>query len=337
MDAPPTPGETISEDREVVALGEGLVRLSTGHRSLQDASGLALDVGGSELNVLTALAQMGWRSRWITAVGGDGLSQRIIGHARRFGVTVNATTIGASRTPLYFAEAGAPPRPTSITYDRTGSAMSSLMGGEFDWKQLLSRAAHFHCSGITLALGAGAQRAALVAYTQAKRAAVPTSFDLNHRFRMWNWDDAVDHYRAVLNQTDTLFASPHDLQALTGSTLEGFDLMRQARDAFDLRTLVMRTSTPEAHNTATAIVTHVLEEDQLATSGSYVAVPVDALGGGDAATAAFLGTRLSGESLQTAAERASWACAEKLSMPGDTWITTPFEGMPITRPKAVLR
>lgn len=320
----------------VVAFGEALVRLSSGHRRLVDAATLSIDVGGSELNVLTALGQLGHRGRWVTALAPDELGRRIREHARRYGVETATAAEAAGRTPLYFAEVGAPPRPTAVHYDRAGSALAQARAEDFAWDVLLHEARWFHSTGITLALGPGPRAAAASGFDRARRMSLPTSFDLNHRHRLWSWEEALPHYREVLLLTDVLFASPHDLRALTGSSAVGRDLMERATAQYGLRVVVMRTGEP-APAGGTMVRTLVLADGEYAESEPYTTVPVDPFGGGDAATAAFLAAALQGEDVPVAADRASWACAEKQSMPGDTWLTQPFTGAPTSAARAVLR
>lgn len=332
----PWMGQRGSEARPVVAFGEALVRLSSGHRRLRDAASLAIDVGGSELNVLTALGQLGHRGRWITALSPDDLGRRILEHARLHGVELAPAAGGAGRTPLYFVEMGAPPRPTTVHYDRAGSALACSRAEDFAWDVLLDQARWFHSTGITLALGPGPRAAAVSGFDRARRMSLPTSFDLNHRHRLWSWEEALPHYREVLLLTDVLFASPQDLRALTGTSAEGRGLIESAATQYGLQVVVMRTSEP-APAGGTTVRTRVLADGEYAESEPYTTVPVDPLGGGDAATAAFLAAALQGEDLAVAADRASWACAEKQSMPGDTWITQPFTGPPENTARAVLR
>lgn len=325
-----------AERHAVVAFGEALVRLSTGHRALRDANNFHVDVGGSELNVLTALAQLGHTVRWVSAVAADPLGQRIIEHASKYGVVVCATLVDHVRTPLYFAELGSPPRPTSVTYDRGGSAFTCPPAMTYDWSSLLADAGWFHSTGITLALGPDARAATEEAYEQARQVSVPTSFDLNHRDQLWSWPDALPHYQRVLASTQLLFASRHDLQMLTQTTKEGHDLMDTACRQFGLRGIVLRTSSPTREG-AVSVHTTVGIDGVYVTSDPYVAIPVDPVGSGDAATAALLAAGLQGEDLDVMAERASWACADKLTMPGDTWLTASFTGSPSTSSRLVVR
>lgn len=332
----PWMGQRGSDARPVVAFGEALVRLSSGRRRLRDAVNFSIDVGGSELNMLTALGQLGHRGRWVTALAPDDLGTRILEHARRFGVEPVTAGVAAGRTPLYFVEIGASPRSTVVHYDRAGSALAHSKAEDFAWDVLLQGAGWFHTTGITLALGPGPRAAVVAGLDRARRMTLPTSFDLNHRDRLWSWDEALPHYREVLHLTDVLFASPQDLRALTGSSAEGRDLMKDTTTQFGMRVVVMRSAEPAVGGGAT-VRTLVLADDVYVGSEPYTTLPVDPLGGGDAATAAFLAAVLQSEDLTVAVDRASWACADKQSMPGDTWITKPFTGTPASTTRSVLR
>ncbi len=93
------------------------------------------------------------------------------------------------RVGLYFIEAGAGPRPSSITYDRVGSAFAEAAPETIDFAGALAGARLLHCGGITPALGPNGISLARAAQAAADAAGVPVCFDGNYRAQLWDaWD-----------------------------------------------------------------------------------------------------------------------------------------------------
>ena len=72
---------------EVVTLGEAMLR------NMDSAVGLLQTVGGAELNVAVALAQLGRNASWLSAVGDDVGGLRILDEAIRVGVDTSSVLI----------------------------------------------------------------------------------------------------------------------------------------------------------------------------------------------------------------------------------------------------
>ena len=140
----------------IVGLGEAMVRLSPPQKvPLQAATKLELHVAGAELNVLIAAAALGARGRWLTRLPANQLGEMIRRHARSYGLEVESHDEIGGRAGLYFLEQGAPPRPSTVLYDRKDSASSHLGADEFTWDEVLDGAAAVHVTGITCRPGPG--------------------------------------------------------------------------------------------------------------------------------------------------------------------------------------
>lgn len=318
-DGLPGQGEPAGGERPlVVGFGEALIRLTAQDRvPLEYAGALTVDVGGAELNVLIALAQFGFRTRWVSRLPENPLGRRIAGHARRHGVGLAVEWDSDARAGLYFVEEGAQPRPTRVLYDRIGSAASCLRPGGFDWPRVLGSAAALHCSGITCALGPDAEKAVLEALGSASAAGAITSFDLNYRSQLWDPADAAAAFRRVLPLVDILFASPFDLALIAGREADD-QLAEEVRQAFGLDLVVVRTQ-QAAGQGAVRVNVDAFGGDRCA-SGTAQATVLDAFGAGDVAAAAFLARWLARAPLEQAASAAAQASAHMYTLPGDTWL-----------------
>ncbi|MQA96837.1 MAG: hypothetical protein GEV11_20145 [Streptosporangiales bacterium] len=309
----------------VVALGEALLRLTTpGQDRLEQAAGLYIGVGGAELNALIGLAQLGYATRFVTRLPDNPLGRRVAMHTSAFGVDVLADWEAGGRLGLYFVEPGVPPRPTEVHYDRAGSAAAGLAPGRIDWASALGDAICLHGTGITCALGADPEATVLEAYAAARERGVTTSFDVNHRSRLWTAEAAVAAYRRVLPLADVVFASPQDLALVLGREGEPEALAGGLRTEFGARVVVVkRNLAADAGRVAVAVT--AVDGSGAVAGEAAVAEPVDPFGGGDASAAGFLAAHLAGAGLREAADIAARACAHMHTIPGDSWVVRPGE------------
>jgi 2-dehydro-3-deoxygluconokinase len=311
----------------VVALGEALIRLnSPGRRRLEQASSLEISVGGAELNTLIVLSQLGYSTTLVTRLPENPLGRLIARHARSYAVDVAAEWDRNSRAGTYFIEYGAPPRATEVLYDRAGSAASKLHPGQFDWKELTAGASAVHVTGITCALGAGPRGAVHALLQAAREHSALTSFDLNHRARLWSDAEAAETFRAVLPLADIVFASPYDLALVLGEQGPAAELARTLSARFGTRAVVLReTERPGADEVEVTV--RVIGEDTV-TSATHGARVVDPFGAGDVAAGVFLGSWLADHGAATAADLAARAYAHMNTIPGDSWVGSPLEFQP---------
>jgi 2-dehydro-3-deoxygluconokinase len=300
-------------------MGEALLRLTVPeHVRFERATTFDLEVGGTELNVLIALSQFGFRTRWVSRLPRNPLGERVAAHARQFGVELEVEWDAHGRVGLYFVELGVSPRPAEVFYDRAGSSASRLEPGSFDWSRILERASVFHCTGITCALGPGAEKTVLEALDVARARGLTTSFDVNYRSRLWSEADAAASLNRVLPSVDILFASPRDLQMILGGGGGGVDLAREVRSAFDVGVVVLRAQEDVTASMVGVTVTAV--DGDVTCSHTERADVLDPFGAGDVSAAAFLSSWLSRRDLQGAVSLAARACAHMYTVPGDAWV-----------------
>ncbi|MFC5748220.1 sugar kinase [Actinomadura rugatobispora] len=304
----------------IVGLGESLLRLSPpGHQRLDHATGLDVEVGGAEMNALIAAAGLGLRATWISRLADNPLGHRVAAHARAFGVDVQVDWDPGARAALYFVEQGVPPRPSEVLYDRSGTAMRRLTPDTFDWTALTTGAGAVLTSGITCALGAGPAAAATALLAAGRGSGAVTAFDVNHRARLWTWDEAVPVLRGVLPHVDVLLAGRGDLLRLLPSAREDESataLAHRAIGEFGHELVVLRRTDQLPGRRVAARVTVVTAAEEV-TGGVHEADVVDAFGAGDAALGVLLAARLAGDDGATLADKAAWAGAFQHTMPGD--------------------
>lgn len=303
----------------VVGVGEALIRLNTPGRSrLEQAATLEVSVGGAELNTLIALAQFGHGANFVTRLPDSPLGRRVVEHARRFRVDVSALWETGGRQGLYFVESGAHPRPTEVHYDRSRSAAASLAPGQFDWVSILTDAQVLHATGITCALGEGPEDALAEAFAYARSLKITTSFDLNHRSRLWSDARATAAFRRMAPLADVIFASAHDLALVLGHAGDPVTLARELRDQTGGPTVVLRDTIQPQPGRVEVRVTVVAATT--VTGEPAEAEVVDTFGAGDVAAAAYLHATLAGAAPAAAANLSARACAHMHTVTGDSWV-----------------
>ncbi|MFD0688045.1 sugar kinase [Actinomadura fibrosa] len=312
----------------VVGLGESLLRLSApGHERLEQAADLRVHVGGAEMNVLIGAAALGLPATWLTRLADNPLGRRVAAHARAHGVAAHVDWDGAARAPLYFVEHGAHPRPSEVLYDRSATAMTRLTPDTFAWDDAVAGAGAAVCSGITCALGPGPAAAVEALFAAARRAGAHTAFDVNHRAKLWTWEQAVPVLRRLLPSVDLLLAGRQDLlRLLPDASPEETQvaLAHRAITEFGCGTVVLReTAQLTGRRVATSVVA-VTAGGEVA-SPTYEADVVDAFGAGDAALGALIASRLTGDDLAAAVDKAAWAGAFQHTLPGDACTMRPAD------------
>ena len=299
----------------VVTFGETMLRLSPpGHERLAQATSLDVHVGGTESNVACALAQLGTPASWVSRLPENALGRLVEARLRLADVDTSGIRWSEDgRLGLYFVEHGSDPRPTTVLYDREGSAFARLNPKEFDWPDILAGSGIFHTTGITLALGPGPRQSLFDAAGAARGAGVLVTFDLNYRANLWSREQAESAYREVLPLVDVLFCGAAELARLLGSEADFLrDLILRSREEWGLGRVVLTTRSGRSVSYAT-----LGSEEELLASRAYDPSVVERFGAGDAAAAAFLHSLIGNEDERYAVELAAAASALQHTLPGD--------------------
>src|SRR5688500_15920803 len=109
--------------------------------------------GGGEANVCASLAMLGCRARYLTALPRTPIAESIVATLRGLGVDCGQILWRKEgRLGLYFVEAGANQRGSTVIYDREASAVSLAAAGEYDFAAALAGVTWLHVTGITPAI-----------------------------------------------------------------------------------------------------------------------------------------------------------------------------------------
>ena len=192
-----------------VSLGEALLRLSPPRfTQLRKATSLDVMVVGSQPNVASNLARLGWRTAFLSKLPNNALGQLAVDTLLGYGVdTSHIKMVDGGKMGVTYVEFSADPRAPLALYDRAGSAASSISPQDFPWEALLGQAHFAYTDGIFPGLGASC-RAAAKAYLQAARKSGCTvCFDVNYREHLWTPASAREAWSLLLPNVDILITN----------------------------------------------------------------------------------------------------------------------------------
>ena len=286
--------------QRIASIGECMVELSPRDRGL-----FGLGFGGDTLNTAVYLARLGQPVDYLTALGDDGLSDRMIAAWAAEGVGTTQVRRVAGRLPgLYLIETDDKGE-RRFHYWRDLAPARDLFAGE---PPDLSPYGLIYLSGISLAIYGEGGRARLFAAVDAARArGARVAFDTNYRPRLWR--DAAAARQAMepmLARSDIALPGLDDARAIWG---DGDAAAHRARfRAIGAKEVVVKQG-PDP-------VLIASDEGEVAVPAETVAKMVDSTAAGDSFNAGYLAARLKGAAPVEAARRAHHLAAAVLGHPG---------------------
>jgi 2-dehydro-3-deoxygluconokinase len=320
---------------DIVTFGEAMVRLSPPNfQRLEQTASLDVQIGGAEYSVACAAARLGLKSAWVSRLPENPLGRRVANKAKEHGVdTSSVVWAKEGRVGIYFFEFGAAPRPSSVLYDRSPSAIAQIRPGEVDWKKVFAGAKWFHVSGITPALSETSAQVTAESIAAAKSAGVKVSYDLNYRKKLWSPEQARKVQEPLLQGVDLLLTNEEDPKVLFGIdagqdasfktvSVDAFRaIATKLQDRFGAKrvAITLRENPSVWKNFWSAVA---LEAGKFHEGPRYELEIVDRLGGGDSFTAGMLYGLAAKESLEYGLTFGLAFSALKHSNPGDlNWST----------------
>ncbi len=190
--------------------------------------------GGGEANVCASLAMFGQSVRYVTALPRHAITESLAATLRGLGVdTGHILWRDQGRLGLYFVEAGANQRGSTVLYDREHSAISLAGPDEYAFDAALAGVHWLHVTGITPSISEPACQSNLDLVRRAKQAGAAVSCDLNFRKKLWNWRPGTDKktlagecMSEVLQHVDLVIANEEDAADVLGIRAEGTDVER---------------------------------------------------------------------------------------------------------------
>ncbi len=291
---------------DVVVIGEPLLEFSAdGPRT--SASTFTLSFSGDALNAAVAAAAAGAHVALLTRLGGDELSDRLIGFLAAAGVDTSLIVREPGQTGAYVL--GADPGGTrEFAYLRAGSAATRLQPSDVDTAGVVN-ARSVLLSGITAALSPSCAATVLHAAKLVHSAGGTVVYDPNFRPRLASASAARAFFDTIAPHLSVVLpSSPGDTGPLFGVT----DPVVAARHCHDAGTPV-------------AVVTCGTDGVLLSTADGHTALPVvpapaviDSTGAGDCFAGTLTARLALGDTLPEAAGVAMAAASLSLGGQGGT-------------------
>jgi 2-dehydro-3-deoxygluconokinase len=291
-----------------------LVQAEPGH--LRNGEAMTFGMGGSESNVAIGVRRLGVPATWVGRLGPDPAGELI-----RRELRAEQVDVAAARDP---APTGLMIRwrPVAghgrVVYYRDDSAGSHLAPGDIP-EEAVRRAAVFHSSGITLAIGPGPAAAVAHAIALARAAGAVVSFDVNYRRALWSPTEAAAAVAAVLPGCDIVFAGAEEAGMVAG-TSDPLDAAHALEAMGPSQVLIKLGS---------AGCLALIEGETFELAAPAVTV-VDTVGAGDAFVAGYLAELIAGADPARRLATAIAAGAFAVTVRGD------WEGLPHRESLALL-
>lgn len=174
--------------KKILCLGELLLRLSPSPNGawLRDQQ-MPVFLGGSELNVATALAGWGMPVSYFTALPDTSLSHDIANYVRQKQIDISSLLYAGERMGLYYLQQGTDMKHRGTQFDRANSSFACLHTGVVAWEEVLKDISWLHFSAITPGLSAAAAALCKEVLTVAAEKKITISVDLNERSLLWKY------------------------------------------------------------------------------------------------------------------------------------------------------
>jgi 2-dehydro-3-deoxygluconokinase len=281
----------------IVSVGEAMVEFAP-----VEAGRYARAYAGDTLNTCWYLAKLGQRTRYLTRVGADSLSDAFVAFLGESGIEAGAVARDGERTMgLYLIELDGAER--RFLYWRDNSAARRLADDPAALDSGLAGADLIHVSGITLAIiGAEGRRRLAEALARARAKGAKVSFDPNLRRPLWPDEASAREAQAAMYAvTDIALPSFDDEASLWGDRSPAATAARIA--ALGVAEIVVKNGAGAAWVDGAEVAAALVEAR-------------DTTGAGDSFNAGYLAARLGGRSPVEAARFAHDLAGEVVRWPG---------------------
>ena len=299
-----------------------MMRLSPkGKERIGQSDSFEKRAGGSELNVVSGISQLGLRTGLISKLPDNPIGHFIQNRVRFCGVSDDYLIFDdhpEARLGVYYYESGVYPRKPSVVYDRKNASITTIQMDEIP-EDIYQATRLFHTSGISLALCSSMRVVALEMIRRFKEAGALISFDVNYRATLWDEKTARETIEQVLPLVDILFVSEETSRRMFQRTGSLHDIMKGYTEAYPVSyvaTTERKIISPSRHNFGSTIYSK--PADTFYTEPAYQDIEVvDRIGSGDAYVSGVLFGLLKYADCQKAMEIGNAMSALKNTIPGD--------------------
>ncbi|MBN2546360.1 MAG: sugar kinase [Spirochaetes bacterium] len=313
---------SVKKEYDALAVGEVLLRLSPQNKErILNCEIFEKKAGGSELNVVSGISQLGLRSGIITKIPNNEIGKFIKNKIRFSDVSDDYIIYDndkKSRLGLYYYEYGAMPRKPIVVYDRANSSINTLKTSELN-KDIFTKTKLFHISGITLALNEQLRKESREMIKLFKENNTLISFDVNFRATLWDNETARKEIEKILPLIDILFISEESARKMFKKEGKLKDIMKSFSNEFGCSIIAStqrKVHSATKHTWNSTIYTK--ENSSYYQDEPYFDIEVvDRIGSGDAYVSGVLFGILKYNDIQKAIEFGDAMAAVKNTISGD--------------------
>jgi len=315
--------EVFKMSNKVITFGEILLRLSPDNNErFTQCNSFEAVYGGGEANTAVSLACFDIPSTYVTKLPAHSIGQSAINSLRKYGVDISKIVRGGDQIGIYFLEKKTSQRPSSVIYNRAGSAMSLSTEDDYNWDDIFADANWFHFSGITPALSDELANICIKACQKAKERNITISCDLNYRSKLWSSKKACDVMSKICPYIDICIANEDDavgifsIDASNSNEEKNLYIAKKLMSKFNFKAIA------SVWRTETSITTFKLQsmlytDSQVYYSKEYFMHILDYIGAGDAFCAGLIYGYLNNYEPQKMIEFANAASCLKHTVAGD--------------------
>ena len=335
--------------RDLVALGEVMLRFDPGDRRIWTTRTFEVSEGGGEYNVARGLKRcFGLDTAIVTALADNPIGRLVEDLMYQGGVDqslvkwVQYDSVGRNvRNGLNFTERGYGVRPALGCSDRGHTAVSQLKPGDIDWEEIFGKQGSrwFHTGGIFCALSVSTPEVALEAMKAARNHGVIVSYDLNYRESLWKSiggkKKAQEVNRTLAPYVDVMIGNEEDFSAALGYEVAGVDEHISSINVEGFKQMIERV----VKDYPFSVVATTLRKASTATLNDWGAICyaegkfyeathrpnleiLDRVGGGDSFASGVIYGFLTEQGPQWAVECGAAHGALAMTTPGDTTMVT---------------
>lgn len=307
---------------DLLGFGEVMMRLSPeGKERIGQSDSFEKRAGGSELNVVSGVSQLGLRTGLISKLPDNAIGHFIQNRVRFCGVSDDYLIFDQSedaRLGVYYYESGVYPRKPSVVYDRKHASVTTISIDDIP-NEIYDSTRLFHTSGISLALCPQMRETAIEMIQRFKAAGAQISFDVNYRATLWDEATARKTIESVLPLVDILFVSEETSRRMFAKTGDLHSIMRSYTESWNVSvvaTTERKIISPSKHTFGSTIYSKA--QDAFFTEPPYERIEViDRIGSGDAYVSGVLYGLLKHDDCRRALEFGNAMSALKNTIPGD--------------------
>lgn len=315
----------ISEEKEfrVIGMGEVMLRLSPENKErISQSKTFEKNAGGSELNVVSGISQLGARTGIITKLPDNEIGRFVKNQIRYSGVSDDYIIYDKSdskRLGIYYYEKGAYPRLPVVVYDRAKASFTGISLDEIN-PDIYKCCNIFHVSGITLALSDVLRENTIELIKNFKAAGAIISFDVNYRMSLWDEKTARNVIERILPYIGILFVSEETLRRMFSQTGELKEIHKRFSEKYPGLKIIASTERKVVSATKHSFgsLMYDCEENRFFEEPPYENIEVvDRLGSGDAYVGGALFGLIKFGTIENAVKYGNAMAAVKNTIPGD--------------------